>query len=248
MFYNLLKFYSRLAIKIYCRKIIVNKPEILNKNGPLLLAANHPNSFFDGIIITTLFEQPVFSLARGDVFKYKRIDQFLRRIQLLPIYRTSEGVKNLSHNYTTFDACQKTFERKGIILIFCEGRCENEWHLRSLKKGTARLATTAWQNNIDLEVIPVGINYSSFKKYGKEAHIFFGDPILSANIMKEEVNARQLIAFNEDIEQQLKQLVYEIEPSEKKQLKRTFAFNNNNLFLLPAFIGWLVHSPLYYPC
>ncbi|HEU0064078.1 MAG TPA: 1-acyl-sn-glycerol-3-phosphate acyltransferase, partial [Flavisolibacter sp.] len=127
MFYSLLKLYARLAIKIYCRRIVINHPELLKETGPLLLASNHPNSFLDGIILTTLFDKPLYSLARGDVFKHKRIDQFLRRLQLLPIYRDKEGVKNLGHNYTTFDACQKTFEKNGMVLIFSEGLCENEW-------------------------------------------------------------------------------------------------------------------------
>src|SRR5689334_8426071 len=151
-----------MAIKIYCRKILINIPEVLKDKGPLLLAANHPNSFLDGMILTTLFDEPVYSLARGDAFKQKRVDRILRSLQLLPVYRTSEGVENLGHNYTTFAACRETFEKGGIVLIFSEGRCENEWKLRPLKKGTARLAITSWEKNIPLRVIPTALNYSSF--------------------------------------------------------------------------------------
>ena len=93
---------------------------------------------------------------------------------MLPVYRVSEGVENLEHNYTTFDACEKLFEKNKIVLIFSEGRCINEWHLRPLKKGTARLALTAWQHNIPLKVLPLGINYSSFRKFGKNMHLNFG--------------------------------------------------------------------------
>ncbi len=169
--------YARLAIKIYCRRIVINKPEVLKAKGPLLLAANHPNSFLDGIILTTLFDEPVHSLARGDAFKHRWINKLLRRMRLLPVYRTSEGVENLEHNYTTFAACQEAFKENGIVLIFSEGRCENEWHLRPLKKGTARLAISSWQKNIPLNVIPVAFNYSSFKSFGKEVHLFFGETI-----------------------------------------------------------------------
>jgi len=37
--------------------------------GPLLLACNHPNSFLDGIILDILFDEPIWALTRGDVFK-----------------------------------------------------------------------------------------------------------------------------------------------------------------------------------
>jgi len=251
VFYSLLKIYARLAIKIYCSKIVINKPEILKSNGPLLLAANHPNSFLDGIILTTLFDQPVHSLARGDAFKNKWVNKFLRSIQLLPVYRTSEGVENLGHNYTTFAACQKTFEENGIVLIFSEGRCENEWHLRPLKKGTARLATTAWQNNIPLKVLPVALNYSSFKKFGKEVHLFLGEEITVDAIDVTAPQGKQLLDFNSLLQNQLQRLVYEINPKDKARLNHFFPVKRNGAFyllLIPALAGFLLHAPLFYLC
>ena len=251
MFYALLKIYARLAIRIYCSRIVINKPEVLNSNGPLLLAANHPNSFLDGVIVTTLFDQPVHSLARGDAFKNKWINKFLRSIQLLPVYRTSEGVENLGHNYTTFAACQKTFEENGIVLIFSEGRCENEWHLRPLKKGTARLATTAWQKNIPLKVLPVALNYSSFKKFGKEVHLFFGEEITADAVDARTSHGKQLLDFNSLLQNQLQQLVYEISPKDKARLHHFFPAKRNSAFyllLVPAIAGFILHTPLFYLC
>ena len=143
-----------------------------------MLAANHPNSFLDSVILDTLFEQPVWSLARGDVFKKPFIIRVLTALKILPVYRTSEGVENLSENYKTFEACIDIFRSNGIITIFSEGKCINEWHLRPLKKGTARLAIKAWEENIPLQVIPVVINYSSFRRFGKNIFLNFGSPII----------------------------------------------------------------------
>jgi 1-acyl-sn-glycerol-3-phosphate acyltransferase len=67
--YSLLKLYARFAIKVYCTRIVINKPEVLKSKGPLLFASNHPNSFLDGMILTTLLDEPLYSLARGDAFK-----------------------------------------------------------------------------------------------------------------------------------------------------------------------------------
>ena len=107
---------------------------MLNEKGPLLLACNHPNSFLDSVILNTLFEQPVWSLARGDVFKKPFYAKLLTALKILPVYRTSEGVENLSENYKTFDACIRIFKSNGIVTIYSEGKCINEWHLRPLKK------------------------------------------------------------------------------------------------------------------
>ena len=251
MFYALLKIYARFAIKIYLRRIVINNPEVLKKKGPLLLAANHPNSFLDGMIITTIFDHPVHSLARGDAFKRKWVERILRSIQLLPVYRTSEGVENLNHNYATFAACQETFEKKEIVLIFSEGRCENEWHLRPLKKGTARLAITAWENGLLLEVIPTAFNYSSFRKFGKEVHLYFGNAIDESLIMQEETEGKKLLRFNELLNEQLEKMVYEIDPSDKRKIEKTFSIKKTKSFFLlsiPGLIGTIIHAPLFFPC
>jgi 1-acyl-sn-glycerol-3-phosphate acyltransferase len=67
---------------------------------------------------------------------------------MFPVYRVSEGVENLNSNYETFKGCKTLFRKKGIVLIFSEGKCINEWHLRPLKKGTARLAIKQLGRNI----------------------------------------------------------------------------------------------------
>ena len=149
----------------------------MQQKGPLLIAANHPNSFLDAIIFATIFKHPVHSLTRGDAFANKLYNLLLRQMNMLPVYRLSEGAENLEHNYSTFTHCQNIFMNDGIVLIFSEGRCINEWHLRPLKKGTARLAISAWQQNIPLKVLPVGINYSCFRKFGKNIILNFGDLI-----------------------------------------------------------------------
>ena len=79
LLYPLLKLASRLAIRLLCREIRINNPEVLQEKGPILLAANHPNSFFDSILLDTLFEEPVWALARGDAFRNKNHAQLLRQ-------------------------------------------------------------------------------------------------------------------------------------------------------------------------
>lgn len=249
MVYSLLKGYARLAIRIYCPRIIINRPEVLKMQGPLLLAANHPDSFLDGMILTTLFDAPVYSLARGDAFRAPAAGRLLRWLRLLPVYRTSEGVENLGHNYTTFAACRQTFARGGIVLIFSEGRCENEWHLRPLKKGTARLALTSWQQGIPLQVLPTAFNYHSFTKFGKEVHIGFGTPISSSSIDHTATEGRQLLSFNDALNRQLKEMVYEIPPDEPTLFHSHFPAKKTlfSYLLLPfALTGWVLHAPLFY--
>lgn len=249
MLYRCLKPIVRLAMLIFCRKVVINNRQYLHLKGPLLLACNHPNSFLDSVILDTLFQQPVWSLARGDSFKNKTVTRILTSLKILPVYRTSEGVENLSENYKTFNACIEIFRKNGIVHIFSEGKCINEWHLRPLKKGTARLAIKAWNENIPLQVLPVGINYSSFRRFGKNMFINFGSPISQNDLPGKVADGLQHQAFNQLLRQQMEQLVYEIPTTDKARQQAVLELPPTHfqkiILYIPAVIGWLLHLPLY---
>ncbi|MET0393831.1 MAG: 1-acyl-sn-glycerol-3-phosphate acyltransferase [Chitinophagaceae bacterium] len=251
MLYRILKFFLRPALPLFCRKIFISDPAMLQEKGPLLLACNHPNSFLDAIILDLLFEQPVWSLARGDVFKKTRVARLLHALKILPVYRTSEGVENLSENYKTFDACLRLFRQNGIVLIFSEGKCINEWHLRPLKKGTARLAVQCWEEGIPLRVLPVGINYSSFRRFGKNVYLCFGDIITSSVIREKDTDGQRNQAFNRQLQAALKPLVFEIPKADKPLQEQKLAIPvpavKKALLFLPAAAGLVLHWPLYGP-
>ena len=250
MLYTLFKLPAKLAIHFYCRKISINKKELLQSDGPLLIAANHPGSFLDAIILATLFKHPIYSLARGDAFANNFYKRLLYSFKMLPVYRISEGAENLEHNYTTFSSCIDIFKKRGIVLMFSEGRCINEWHLRPLKKGTARLAISAWEQGIPLKVLPLGINYSAFRIFGKNVILNFGDIITEKDVDRNLSQGNALTAVNLLLEKQLKKLVIEAAPSDREKIRKIFfvpqPFIKKILLFLPAIAGWILHAPLYY--
>jgi 1-acyl-sn-glycerol-3-phosphate acyltransferase len=248
--FAILKGYVKLAVKIICRKIIINNQQWLTAKGPLLLACNHPNSFLDGIILTALFKENIYSLARGDAFRTPWHGQVLRWLNLLPVYRTSEGVENLDYNYATFEACREVFRKNGIVIIFSEGRCINEWHLRPLRKGTARLATSAWEEGINLTVLPVGFNYNTFRNFGKNVFIHFGSPLCREDVMLHQTDGRMFLTFNEQLRTELQTIVYEIDPLDQKtkeeKLSVPVSLQRKVILAVPAFLGFVLHVPFYY--
>ena len=215
-----------------------------------MLASNHPNSFLDAIILCTLFDGTIYSLARGDAFKNKTAAKFLRLFKMFPVYRVSEGVENLEENYSTFKLCKDLFKKNGIVLIFSEGLCVNEWHLRSLKKGTARLAISSWQDGIDVEVLPVAINYSSFSRFGKNLKLSFGDIITKDAINYKDTDGNAIRLFNENLKHQLGKYVFEIDKSDKAIQQNIFYVKQTILkkilLFIPAVIGYIVHAPVFY--
>lgn len=210
--YSVVKILVRYTLRFYCRTIHVNDATILHQKGPLLLACNHPNSFLDAIIIGSRFSEPVYFLARGDAFSKPWARRLLSALKLIPIYRLSEGRENLALNDATFEACRDVLLNNGILLIFSEGLCINDWKLRPLKKGTARIAIDAWQQikiSDAFRVLPVGINYNSFDHLGKKVKIHFDEPITADAFHWNRSNAELIQEFNQRLTRSLQNSIIE---------------------------------------
>lgn len=247
MLYKILKIPAKFALYFYCISIKIKQRHLLNFEGPLLICANHPNSFLDAIIIATLFKRPVHSLVRGDVYKNSFYSKLLFSLNMLPVYRVTEGVENLEHNYSTFEKCKDIFRQNGVVLIFSEGRCINEWKLRPLMKGTARLALSSWQENINLMIMPLGINYDSFRSFGKKIKFNIGKPY-SLQEIKNEPYGKAIQIFNNKLKSELDDLVFESKDTEEinKHFQLKSNFIKTTLLFLPAIAGYIVFAPPYY--
>ena len=172
-------------------------------------------------------------------------------MRMLPVYRISEGQENLEQNYDTFDKCRDIFKNNGIVLIFSEGRCVNEWKLRPLKKGTARLAMSCWQDDIALKVLPLGINYQSFTRFGKNVTLNFGTAITEEEISEANGYGNTIATFNGHLRSQLSELVVECHPPDANTLRHKFQIKQSTstriLLAAPALAGCLVHALFYFP-
>lgn len=156
----------------------------------------------------------------------------------------------MEHNYTTFEESITIFKKDGIVLIFSEGRCINEWHLRSLMKGTARLALSSWEKGVPLKILPVGINYQSFVRFGKNIDLNFGTTFTQKDIDINEGFGRSVQAFNERLNAELKPLVYDFEKEDQHNLRYKFHVKipllTKLIFFVPAVAGFIIHLPLYF--
>ncbi|MDB5201834.1 MAG: phospholipid/glycerol acyltransferase [Ferruginibacter sp.] len=172
-------------------------------------------------------------------------------MHMLPVYRTSEGIENIGQNYQTFTACETIFQNNGIVLIFSEGLCINEWHLRALKKGTARIVLSSWAAGIPLQVLPTGINYQSFCSFGKNIHLHFGQSFFKDAVIIGEGYGKSVQAFNDLLRLRLQPLIYEIPREERAVRERIFRVPvptlKKILLILPASAAVLFHFPLYFP-
>ena len=259
-------------LRLYCRRVSINNLPLLQINGPVLITANHPNSFFDALLIATSFKQKVYFLARGDVFKNKKIASILTWLGIIPIYRVSEGSEHLHENENTFNKCRNIFREGGIVLIFIEGLCTNQRELLLFKKGAARLALSCWNSNAEenkLQVLPIGLSYNNYNDFGKIIIFENGNLINRKQFNLQGNTSRDIHEFNTIVKKKLEPLIIQIketldynkiqaayiksctvkEVQENLQNQENDSKRNLNLiYLIPGIIGIILHAPLFFAC
>lgn len=233
----MIKIAVRLALTIFCRKIKITNRQLLKTPGPLLITANHPNSFLDATIIGALFERPVHYLARGDAFNKPWHSLLLRMLNMIPVYRLSEGKENLSLNEGAFQRSKEILAANGIVLIFIEGICVQKHELQTFKKGAARIALDS-KKKAGLQILPLGIAYNSFDRFGKTIHINIGEPLQVGLFFLFEEEAKNIREFNTVLHT-------EIEKSIDIPFGDTTIGIKKILLWLPGITGYALHLPLY---
>lgn len=184
------------------------------KNKPVIFAANHQNAFLDPVLIAVQLSKPTYYLVRADVFKKPTVAKIFASINMMPVYRERDGVDTLQANVEVFNRCFEVLSKNRPIVIFPEGNHGKYKTLRPLKKGFARIAAGAEEKfgkEIDVQIIPVGLNYSDHHNMGAELLINFGEPINVSDYLTEIDNARQINELKDVLSHRMSDAIIDIQ-------------------------------------
>ncbi len=180
MLYEFLKVIIRLALKVFFRNIRVKWDGEIPKKGPLIVVANHPNTFMDPLIIASILRPQVYFLANSSIFSSPFTRWLFKNLHMIPIQRKIDKPNQKVDNKEIFQKCYDFLARGGTLLIFPEGTSVRERRLRKLKTGTARIALGAEaQHNFDIhiKILTVGLNYSKPESFRSEVFVNIDEPI-----------------------------------------------------------------------
>lgn len=155
--------------------------ENIPKKGAVIFIGNHQNALIDAIAVPTTNSRNSHFLTRASAFKVGLVDQILRSLNMIPVYRVRDGVRTIEKNFEVFEQCIEILKQEKAIQIFAEG----EHHLRRsilpLKKGFARIILGTLQKYPDLPIyiVPIGINYDSHLNFPSSTSIYYGKTILA---------------------------------------------------------------------
>jgi 1-acyl-sn-glycerol-3-phosphate acyltransferase len=211
----LLRQLIRAALWLFCAEIKTNNKSLLNQKGPLLIIANHPNSFLDAIIISACYNRRIHFLARGDVFIKKHHRFLLGLLNIIPVYRIREGKEFLHLNQHAFDTSVKLLNNNEAILIFIEGVCVNKNELQPFKKGTARIVEAAQQVGCNPIIHLAGIAYNNFRGIGKRVNI----NLITFSQKNFIATLKDIVEFNNLVFNELTKLINP--PSLQTSIKKT---------------------------
>lgn len=180
MLYAALRALLRHALGLYFRRIEVEGLAEVPASGPLILAANHPHTLIDALLVGTCIERQVGFVAKATVFK-GIAGKMLSALGAVPVERSMDGPVDAAareRNRRALAACEEAVAAGRALLIFPEGISQEAPRLQPLKTGLARIALGAEALAPGrVVVVPVALGYDDRETFRSRARVSFGTAI-----------------------------------------------------------------------
>jgi 1-acyl-sn-glycerol-3-phosphate acyltransferase len=236
MIYELTRPLAKLGLSVYFRKVYFFGSHLIPVDKPVLLATNHPTAVIEPCIMAAWLSRSLSFLARGDLFVNSRFFRLIYRFyHIVPVFRVVDtGYSNVNRNYETFNFCYDALAQKKAIMILAEGKTIHEKRLRPLRKGTARIIFGSYEKygDLDVQIIPVGINYSNSNKFRGHAYFDFGEPISASqyfSLYNQDQN-KAISKLTRDLHEKLRERVIHVENPEDDQVAELLLEYTRNEF------------------
>lgn len=175
MVYRLFRALFRHALRVFFRRIEIEGIEDVPKEGPLLLAANHPNTLMDVLLVSMCLDRQVGFIGKATLFKNPLMGAFFRHMGAVPVARKQDGGGS---NQNVLEDCEKAVAGGHAILIFPEGVSQEQPRLQPLKTGLARIALGAERRNPgSVAVVPAALVYDDHETFRSSARVTYLAPI-----------------------------------------------------------------------
>lgn len=200
---------------LYCyyREVQFHGMEKVPRNKPVIFLANHQNALLDPLVIASFTPFRTFFLTRADVFTNRLFNKVFGFLRMLPIYRMRDGRDTLGKNEAIFNQCTQLLQNREAILLFPEANHNILRRVRPLSKGFTRILFAAFEKDreLDIQIIPVGINYEKADAFPDRVAFYFGDPISARSLYNEHDLLESVAVTKNKVYESLKELTTHID-------------------------------------
>lgn len=239
MIYKIFWVWANIAIRVVYGKIEVSGLENIPKDGPLLIASNHPNGFLEPIIMACLFPRDLHFMVRGDLFKKPAMRFLMERTNQIPIFRFKDGFKELRKNDSSLREAYKALDKEAAIILFIEGGTKSVKTLRPFQKGMARMACSYQEINTtgkELNILPVAINFISPTSLRSRVCLNVGEPFAAKSYFENpETKVKDIKRLTDDVYDMILPLAFNVQEVSRQPILNHILQLTEGLFKLSFF-------------
>ncbi|PIE01460.1 MAG: hypothetical protein CSA81_11640 [Acidobacteria bacterium] len=219
-----MKYLQRTICELFFGKIKVRGLEHLSGLNGALLVANHPNTFFDPLLVSAVVPFKLKFLAKSTLWSIPVIGSLLDHLGLIPVQRAADGPRSrMNKNKQSLSRASALLNNGKTILIFPEGISQAGLTLKPLKTGAARIvfgALTASDWKKDTPILPIGLDYEKPSVFRSSVTIRIGAPVSLIHLQEaySEEPKTQVRAVTKQLTSKLIELVPHLQDPEKEQL------------------------------
>jgi len=194
MLYESLKPIVGIALHWYYRSVTAAYLDRIPRDGPVFLAANHPNSLTDAMVVGWSSPRRVRFTAKATLFGNPVAAAFLRAVGVVPLRRAADERARLaatdtstsdapapdaSRNAASFSAVADAMAESSCVVVFPEGKTHDEPFMAPLRTGLARMALMARDERgvRGIRIVPVGLLFERKDEPRTRILLQVGEPI-----------------------------------------------------------------------
>ena len=207
------------------RSIKVAGLENIPTDGAVLLTPNHTNTLMDALVLLQADSSPKAFGARADIFRKKKIAEFMTFARIIPMIRQRDGIRNVLKNHESFETIVTALENGMTFCLYPEGRHRPAHSLLPLGKGAIRAAVAAndrFGKEKPVYIVPVGIEYGDYYRYRSTCLVSFGKPVNVTEFVSNlnvENEAQIMDPLRKEIQRRMSELITYIPDDENLATK-----------------------------
>lgn len=187
LLYHSVKPIVGVALQWYYRSLVTANLDRIPLDGPIFLAANHPNALTDAMVLGWASPRRVRYTAKATLFAHPIGAPLLRAVGVIPLRRVADEqaahaapvAVDASRNAISFSAVADALVEHACVAIFPEGKTSDDPYMAPVRTGLARMALMARDERgvRGIRIVPIGLLFESKAEPRTRVLLQVGEPI-----------------------------------------------------------------------